>query len=182
MLKETLPDLYKLRNIKLIKWILTIWKVLWKNPRVFKQSLWIPDERSIRRSYFELQTLYWFFPTAEAHTFLGWTYSFTGDLDKAIEECKNAISVDADYGNPYNDIGSYLIKQGKHDEALTWLELAVKSKRYENHHFAHLNIGRVLELKGLWFEALEEYRTAIILSPDYLLAKQYFNKLQGLLN
>lgn len=122
------------------------------------------------------------FPTAEAHTFLGWTYSFTGDLDKAIEECKNAISVDADYGNPYNDIGSYLIQQGKHDEALPWLEMAIKSKRYENHHFAHLNIGRVLELKGMWFEALEEYRTAIILSPDYLLAKQYFNKLQGLLN
>ena len=27
-----------------------------------------------------------FFPTAEAHTFLGWAYSFLGDLDRAIEE------------------------------------------------------------------------------------------------
>ncbi|MDQ3019101.1 MAG: tetratricopeptide repeat protein [Bacteroidota bacterium] len=122
------------------------------------------------------------FPTAEAHTFLGWTYSFLGDLEKAIEECKNAISIEPEYGNPYNDIGAYLIQQGRFDESLTWLELALKAKRYESPHFAHLNIGRVLENKGLWFEALEEYRTAKGLSPDYILAKQYFNKLQGLLN
>src|SRR6186713_3023021 len=63
------------------------------------------------------------FPTAEAHTFLGWAYSFLGDLDKAIEECKNAIAIDPEYGNPYNDIGAYLIQQGKYDEAITWLEM-----------------------------------------------------------
>src|SRR5580765_7415390 len=63
------------------------------------------------------------FPTAEAHTFLGWTYSFLGDLDRAIEECKKAIAIEPDYGNPYNDIGAYLIQQGKSDEAITWLEL-----------------------------------------------------------
>ncbi|HMS64715.1 MAG TPA: tetratricopeptide repeat protein [Ignavibacteria bacterium] len=122
------------------------------------------------------------YPSAEAHTFLGWTYSFLGDLDKAIEECKKAISVDPEYGNPYNDIGSYLIQQGKHDEALTWLDLAINARNYDNHHFAHLNIGRVLEFKGLWFEALDEYKTALGLSPDYLLAKQCINKIQGLLN
>lgn len=121
-------------------------------------------------------------PSAEAHTFLGWTYSFLGDLDKAIEECKKAISLDPDFGNPYNDIGSYLIQKGEYDEALTYLDLAIKAKKYENHHFAHFNIGRVLEYKGLWFEALDEYKTAIRLSPDYLLAKQHFNKLQGILN
>ena len=122
------------------------------------------------------------FPTAEAYTFLGWTYSFLGDLNKAIEECKNAIAVDPDFGNPYNDIGAYLIQQGKYDEAITWLELALKAKRYENPHFAHLNIGRVLEAKGLWFEALDEFRIAKELAPEYTLAKQYFNKLQGILN
>lgn len=122
------------------------------------------------------------FPTSEAYTFLGWTYSFLGNYEKAIEECKNAIAIDPDYGNPYNDIGAYLIQQGRFDEALTWLELALKAKRYDNPQFAHVNIGRVLESKGLWFEALDEYRTAIKISPDYLLAKQYFNRLQGLLN
>ena len=27
------------------------------------------------------------YPTAEAHTFLGWTYSWMGRIDEAIEEC-----------------------------------------------------------------------------------------------
>ena len=123
-----------------------------------------------------------FFPTAEAHTFLGWAYSFLGDLDRAIDECKNAIEVDSDYGNPYNDIGSYLIQQGNYDEAITWLELALKAKRYESPHYAHLNLGRAYELKGLWFEALEEYKTAMKAAPDYELAKRLYYTLQGKLN
>ncbi|MGB7435418.1 MAG: tetratricopeptide repeat protein, partial [Candidatus Acidiferrum sp.] len=47
-------------------------------------------------------------PTAEAHTFLGWTYHFQGKLLDAIAECKRAIELDPDFGNPYNDIGAYL--------------------------------------------------------------------------
>ncbi|MEE8606226.1 MAG: hypothetical protein V3S55_01370, partial [Nitrospiraceae bacterium] len=31
------------------------------------------------------------FPTAEAYTFLGWTYSFMGRYDEAIAECRHAI-------------------------------------------------------------------------------------------
>lgn len=123
-----------------------------------------------------------YFPTAEAHTYLGWTYSFMGNLNDAIEECKKAIYIDPDYGNPYNDIGSYLIQQGNYDEAVTWLELALKSKRYEAHHYAHLNLGRVFELKGLWFEALDEYKKALELEPNYEIAKKLYYSLQGKLN
>jgi tetratricopeptide (TPR) repeat protein len=122
------------------------------------------------------------YPTAEAYTFLGWTYSFMGNLDQAIEECKNAIAIDPELGNPYNDIGAYLIKQGKYDEAVTWLDLAINSKRYDGFHLAHFNLGRVLEYKGLWFEALDEYRRSADKAPDFVIAKQHFNRLQGMLN
>src|SRR5918996_1098666 len=57
------------------------------------------------------------YPTAEAHTFLGWTYSFQDRLDDAIAACHKAIEVDPDFGNPYNDIGVYLMKRGQYDEA-----------------------------------------------------------------
>lgn len=115
-----------------------------------------------------------FYPTPEAYTYLGWTYSIMGNLEEAIEECKKAIEIDPDYGNPYNDIGSYLIQLGEYDEAITWLDLAVNSKRYDAYHYAHLNLGRAFELKGLWFEALAEYRTAIELEPKYELAKKLY--------
>ncbi|MCU0228257.1 MAG: tetratricopeptide repeat protein, partial [Bryobacterales bacterium] len=57
-------------------------------------------------------------PTAEACTFLGWVYRFQGKLQEAIEECKNAILIDPTLGNPYNDIGAYLIELGRHEEAI----------------------------------------------------------------
>jgi Tfp pilus assembly protein PilF len=106
------------------------------------------------------------YPTAEAHTFLGWTYSFQDRLDDAIEECKKAISVDPDFGNPYNDIGSYLLKQGKLDEAIPWLERAINAKRYEPRHYPHCNLGRVYWAKGLLNRAIAEFERALEIEPD----------------
>src|SRR3990172_6748530 len=57
-------------------------------------------------------------PTADAHTYLGWAYSFQGRIDDAIAECEIAIKLDPEFGNPYNDIGVYLMQQEKFDEAL----------------------------------------------------------------
>ncbi|CAN5512163.1 tetratricopeptide repeat protein [soil metagenome] len=122
------------------------------------------------------------FPTPEAYTYLGWAYSLDGNLEKAIDECKNSIDLDPEYGNPYNDIGAYLISQKKYDDAIPYLEMAINSKRYENFHFAHYNLGRVFESKGLWFEALDEYRTAFMIEPNFIAAKTLFNRLQGLMN
>src|SRR5205085_1780394 len=66
------------------------------------------------------------FPTAEAYTFLGWTFSFQGEYDRAIAECLAAIAVDANFGNPYNDIGSYLIAKGNFYDCVRWFKLAIK--------------------------------------------------------
>lgn len=122
------------------------------------------------------------YPTAEAYTFRGWTYSFMGRLDEAIEECHKAIAVDPDFGNPYNDIGAYLIQKGQLDEAIPWLEKAIVAKRYESRAFPHMNLGRVWERKGQWRKAIEEYKKAIEANPDYTLALQALRRLQAMLN
>ena len=110
-------------------------------------------------------------PTAEAHTFLGWTYSFQGNLDAAISECKEAIAVDPEFGNPYNDIGSYLIKLGRLDEAIPWLESALKAPRYEPRHYPHCNLGQVYWAKGMLGKALEEFEQALQIEPEYPFAQ-----------
>ncbi len=122
------------------------------------------------------------FPTAEAYTFLGWTYSFEGKYDEAIAECRKAIQVDPDFGNPYNDIGAYLIEKGRLDEAIPWLEKAALAKRYDSHCFPHYNLGRVWESKGDWEKALECYHNALKANPDYTLASRALSYLQGLMN
>jgi len=99
-------------------------------------------------------------PTAEAHTFLGWTYSFMGRLDDAIEECRHAIGVDPEFGNPYNDIGSYLMKQGKLTEAIDWLEKAKDAPRYEPRHYPYLNLGRLYLSLGRFEDAAREFSQA----------------------
>ncbi|TAJ09251.1 MAG: tetratricopeptide repeat protein [Nitrospirae bacterium] len=121
-------------------------------------------------------------PTAEAHTFLGWTYSFMGKLDEAIAECHRAIDMDPEFGNPYNDIGAYLIEKGQFDEAIPWFERAMQARRYESPAFPHLNLGRVFERKGLWDKAIDAYKQALTLNPDYALAKRALGRLIGMLN
>ncbi len=106
-------------------------------------------------------------PSAEAYTFRGWTYSFMGRLEDAVAECHKAIATDPDFGNPYNDIGAYLVQQGKLDEALPWFERALRAPRYESYSFPHMNMGRVFEAKGQWSRALECYRAALQADPEY---------------
>jgi Tfp pilus assembly protein PilF len=121
-------------------------------------------------------------PTAEAHTFLGWTYSFQGRLDDAIQECQRAIEVDPDFGNPYNDIGVYLMQKGEYDEALPWLERAKQARRYEPRHFPYLNAGRIYLAQGEWLKALKEFEQAVEIVPNDLDARKALAELRGRLN
>jgi tetratricopeptide (TPR) repeat protein len=111
-------------------------------------------------------------PTAEAYTYLGWTYHFQGKIEDAIDQCKKAIQIDPEFGNPYNDIGAYLIELGKHEEAILWLERALQSRRYESYHYPHYNLGRVYKAKEFYGEARYHFERALKLAPDYTLAKE----------
>lgn len=105
------------------------------------------------------------FPTADAHTYLGWAYSFKGRLNEAIAQCEIAIELDPEFGNPYNDIGVYLMQQQKLDDAIPWLERAKNAKRYEPRHFPYINLGRVYLTKGMIQKALEEFGGALEINP-----------------
>ena len=118
------------------------------------------------------------FPTAEAYTFLGWTYSFQGQYDLAIAECLAAISVDANFGNPYNDIGSYLIAKGNFYDCVRWFKLAMEAPRYEARAFPHFNLAFVYEKRGRLLEAAKHYGLALKEKPDYAQAYKALRKLQ----
>ena len=121
-------------------------------------------------------------PTAEAHTFLGWTYSFQGRLEDAIEECQKAIVVDPTFGNPYNDIGAYLIEMGRLDEAIPWLERATRATRYASPHFPRLNLARVYLAREMYSRALEEFQAVVDLRPDHEAAQRAVAAIRRKLN
>ena len=121
-------------------------------------------------------------PTGEGHTVRGWALSHLGRFEEAIEECKIAIQVDPDFGNPYNDIGVYLMQQGKLEEAIPWLEQAKLAPRYEPRHFPFSNLGTIYERKGRLRQALQEYKAALRLEPRHEPAIRAVARLQAQLN
>jgi tetratricopeptide (TPR) repeat protein len=121
-------------------------------------------------------------PTAEAHTFLGWTLSFQGKLREAIAECEKAIRVDPEFGNPWNDIGVYLIDLGETEKAIPYFRKAIRARRYESYCFPHFNLGRVYEMQGLWSRALASYEASLRENPDYPLAREAFGRLRAMMN
>ncbi len=121
-------------------------------------------------------------PTAEAHTFLGWVYSFQNRYDDAINECLEAIRVDDTLGNPYNDIGSYLIAKGDVYGCVRWFKRALHAPRYESYAFPYFNLGRVYEVRGRLLDAAHHYSLALEQQPGYTHAALALRRIQAKLN
>ncbi len=117
-------------------------------------------------------------PTAEAYTFRGWAMSYGHDFDEAIADCHRAIDLDPEFGNPYNDIGAYYIELGQPDDAVPWLRMALKAKRYESYCFPLFNLGRVYESLGRFELALQNYRSALHENPRYAQAAKAVERMK----
>jgi tetratricopeptide (TPR) repeat protein len=122
------------------------------------------------------------YPTAEAHTFLGWVYSFEGRYDEAIDECLKAIAVDSTFGNPYNDIGSYLLARGDLWTCVRWFRRALVASRYESYAFPHFNLGRVYEERKRPLDAARHYGIALEQQPGFTQAARALRRVQSRLN
>ena len=90
--------------------------------------------------------------------------------------------MDPDFGNPYNDIGVYLMQKGQYNEAIPWLEKAKQATRYEPRHFPYLNTGRIHLARGQWLKALKEFEKAVEVMPDDPGARKALMGLRARLN
>ena len=104
--------------------------------------------------------------SAEAYTYWAWMESMKGNFHAAIHLCREAIRVDPTFGNPYNDIGSYLVALAQKDEALLWFLKAKESKRYSLRHYPFMNAGRIYMERGEHWRALKEYKQAEKFAPQ----------------
>src|SRR5882724_5928601 len=121
-------------------------------------------------------------PTAEAHTFLGWSLSFQGRLEEATAECLRAIEIDPDFGNPYNDIGVYLMQQDKLDEAIPWLQRAKHAPRYDPRQFPYMNLGRIYVKQRRWWDALKEFEEGVRIAPRDAAVRRALHELRARIN
>jgi Tfp pilus assembly protein PilF len=103
-------------------------------------------------------------------------------LDEATDECRRAIEIDPQFGNPYNDIGVYLTQQGKPDEAIPWLEKAKQATRYEPRQYPFMNLSRIYLRQGRWWEALREFEGAVRSAPNDSAARKALHVLRARFN
>ncbi len=153
--------------------------VKWAARRSFQAAYILQSAGELERAADAYERSVRLFPSAEAHTFLGWTYSYMGRYDDAIRECEQAIQVDSAFGNPYNDIGAYLIELGRLDEAIPWLEKAVAASRYCCYFYAHTNLARVYLHKRMPEKARRSLQAALRVNPDYAPARELLRHLEG---
>jgi tetratricopeptide (TPR) repeat protein len=121
-------------------------------------------------------------PTAEAFTFQGWTHSFLKEYNAAIDCCLRAIEADPAFGNPYNDIGSYLIALGRPREAIKWLRKAIRAPRYDPRQFPHCNLAGLYEELGRYDLAMRRYRKTLSIDPTHPIARRRLRELTALMN
>ena len=149
---------------------------LWKEGLERQLAGEIPEAMKLYRTSLAMRE------TAEAYTFLGWTLSFQGELVSAIGECRKAIATDPDFGNPYNDIGAYLVELDREEEAIVWFEAAKRAARYENPQFPYLNLARIHTSHGNYGPALMELQVAAILAPEDERVLQLIHRIGDLLD
>lgn len=115
--------------------------------------------------------------TPEAHTFLGWTFSLLGRFEEAIVECREALALDPSFGNAYGDIGSYLLRLGRPEEAIPWLRRAREVARADSPQDPLCTLGRALEMVGRLEEARDAYLEALQVEPGYPPAEEGLRRL-----
>jgi tetratricopeptide (TPR) repeat protein len=128
--------------------------------------------------YLYAHSLEWY-PLPETYTYLGWAYSFEGKFEKAIAQCQKAIALDPDFGNPYNDIGAYMIEMGRDQEAIPWLEKALLAKHYASRWFPYYNLGRVWERRFELAQALRCFELSLAEKEGFEPAKRALERVKS---
>ena len=103
--------------------------------------------------------------SADALTYQGWMHSLLGDADRAESLCLDAIRLDPEFGNPYNDIGTICLQRRDVPSAIEWFERAKRARRYEPRHFPFMNLGRLYATLGMPEKALVEFEGALAHAP-----------------
>ncbi len=112
----------------------------------------------------------------EALFIKGLYFSYTGDKAGAISFFDKSLLLDYTFMFGYREKAIALYDLGKYDESIKVLDRAVTLQN--NFDEGYYWRGRCLEKLNKPNEAIEEYRTALMYSPDFVEAKEALSKLE----
>jgi tetratricopeptide (TPR) repeat protein len=148
----------------------------------FDRAYQLHNDGKLENAIIAYQASIRIYPTAIAYISLGLVYSLQEKFDLAIEECKNAIELDPNSGDAYNDIGTYLVKMGREEEAIYWFKKAIELVSEDSCCLSYYQLGKIYEKKGDWLKAIRHFNKAISIDGTYDPAQNAIIKLSTLLN
>lgn len=105
----------------------------------------------------------------EAYNFLGLIYLTNSEFDKSIEQFEEAVKIDPYFTDARNNLGIAYRRVGRLDRAEKEFQEALKNGNYRNPEKIYLNLGHLYLEQGRTGEAIEAFRRAVEIDPEYLL-------------
>lgn len=105
----------------------------------------------------------------EAFNFLGLIYLTNSRFDKAIEQFEEAVKLDPYFTDARNNLGIACRRVGQFERAEKEFGAALKDGNYRSPEKIYLNLGHLYLEQGRTGEAVESFRRALDIAPEYLL-------------
>ncbi len=114
---------------------------------------------------------------AVARNALGFALMLDRRLDEAIRELQEAAKLDPKFSEAKNNLASVYMLKGDLEKARVTLQEVLKDPFYPTPEFVYFNLARIYEQQGKIPQAVEEYRRALDIRPEFVDAH---NNLGGL--
>jgi len=101
---------------------------------------------------------------------LGMALSAKGKYMDALEHYRKALELNPKYTEVHNAMGATYLEMGKWDEAIQEFQIVLKDILYLTPFFVHSNLGWAYYKKGDLNSAIDNYKKAIDMKPDFGLA------------
>ena len=104
---------------------------------------------------------------------LGTAYNAKGHFHEGLQHYRKSLELDPKFTEAHNALGATYLELGQYDDAIREFELVLKDYLYLTPFYALNNLGRAYYKKGDWPRAIEYYKKALAMKPDFGLA--YYN-------
>ncbi len=102
---------------------------------------------------------------ALAHAFLGWTFSMTGQHDKAVAEGEKAVALNPNSADSHMVFGKILTFAGRYEESITELKTAIRLNPIPPNIYL-FSLGMSYALTGQYDEAITWCEKAVRQEPN----------------
>ena len=119
-------------------------------------------------------------PSVPGYATLGWLYSCVQRRDRDALRCfRNAIRLNPENGDLYNDFGAVLLRQGELQKSVKWFLRALKSSEGSKHHLALFNLAIVYRRWNRSERSRRYLNLALKLRPDFERARSLLAEIRA---